>query len=132
MATKKKKIPFDFILEHLYPYEPLVKPMFGAYGVYIDEKIMLILFDKLDHPKDSGVWVATNFEHHESLRRELPSLRSIRLFGKSETKWQNIPAEGDRFEQEVIQACELVLKKDERIGITPQKKKKKRVNNTTT
>jgi len=41
--------------------------------------------------EDKGVWLATTEEHHQSLRREFPNMRSIRLFGKKVTNWQVLP-----------------------------------------
>ena len=123
----KKKIPFEFVLENLLPLNPIIKPMFGCHSIYIGERIMLILRQRNDHADDNGVWLATTHEHHSSLKKEFPSLRSIVLFndGKGETGWQVIPLDGDDFETEVIHACELVLKRDPRIGKIPKSKKKK-------
>ena len=39
------------------------------------------------------MWLATTKEHHASLCRELPNLRSIRALGKSVTGWQVLPAD---------------------------------------
>ena len=130
MKKGKKKIPFDFVLDNLIPLSPEVKPMFGCHAVYVDEKIVFILRDREDHPEDNGVWIATSKEHHESLKKEFPSMHSIRLLGSGITNWQVLPANSDDFENSVIRACELVLKEDTRIGrispsymISKQKKK---------
>jgi hypothetical protein len=120
-----KIIPFNFVLEHLHTAEPLVKQMFGCHSIYVKNKIVLALRRKVEFSRDNGVWVATTREHHDSLRKELPSLRTISLFGTPESGWQNIPEEGDRFEEEVTIACDLILKGDPRIGKTPKPKKKK-------
>lgn len=121
----KKAIPFEFVLDYLYPVIPIIKPMFGGHALYLGEKIILILRERKEHTEDNGVWVATEFEHHESLRKEIPSLRRIHLFGNKETVWQNIPLESDNFEKEVICTCELVKRGDKRIGKIPKSKRKK-------
>lgn len=54
-------------------------------AVYIEDKIVLILRDKRGEDADNGVWLATTAEHHESLRREFPNMRSIQVFGKKVT-----------------------------------------------
>ncbi len=100
--------------------------MFGCTAIYIKEKIVLILRDKPDHQSSNGVWLATEVSHHESLKKDLPSLRSIKVFGAKITAWQNIPAESDFFEEEVLKACSLILKKDIRIGKIPKKKAPKK------
>lgn len=96
--------------------------MFGCHALYVGQKIVLILRERKDHAEDNGVWVATEFEHHESLRKEIPSLRRIFLFGNKETVWQNIPLDSGNFEKEVIIACEMVKRGDKRIGKIPKKK----------
>lgn len=123
MTKQKKPIPFEFILDYLFPFVPEIKPMFGSFAFYNGKKIVLIVRDKKDDPEMNGVWVATSKEHHESLRKELPSLSSIPLLGKGETNWQLIPAGADDFEAAVIHVCELVKKGDKRIGTIPKKKK---------
>ena len=121
----KKPIPFEFILDYLYPIIPVVKPMFGSYALYSGEKIILILREKDNHTEDNGVWLATSSEHHQSLKKEFPSMRSIELLGNGETNWQIIPVEAHDFESSVIRVCELVKKGDKRIGKIPKQKKKK-------
>lgn len=123
----KKKLPFDFMLELLAPGEPYWKHMFGAVGVYLEEKIVFVLFDKRNkHPVDSGIWIVTSAEHHASLREEFPSLRSITLFGsQKETAWQVLPAESERFEEDAHALARHALKGDPRIGKVPKPKKRK-------
>jgi hypothetical protein len=124
--SKKKKIPFEFVLEQLILLDPIVKQMFGCHAIYVGDKIVLILRHREDHPLDNGVWVATMAAHHSSLKKEFPSIRSIDLLGNGATNWQVIPLDADDFEEEVIHACELILRRDERIGTIPKSKKKGR------
>ena len=121
---KIKTIPFDFVLDELFPAEPVTRPMFGGHAIYVKDKIVMMLRKKDTLIHDNGVWLATTFEHHESLRNELPSMRSIRLFGGKETGWQNLPEDATDFEEEVSHACRLILKGDIRLGKVPKSKKK--------
>ncbi len=121
------KVPFEFVLEKLGRANPRIKPMFGCQAIYVREKIVLILRKRKDYHDDNGVWVATTPEHRTSLRKELPSLRSIHLFGGKETAWQNIPCDADDFEESVLLACELILKGDPRIGKVPKIRLKKKI-----
>lgn len=83
LAGKRHKIaPFEFVLEAITPLWPWTRPMFGCLAVYIDDRIVLILRDGRHPVADNGVWLATTVEHHESLRLEFPSMRSINLFRK--------------------------------------------------
>ena len=124
----KKKIPFEFVLDHLHPLETTIKPMFGCHAIYSEGKILVILRKKDDHTDANGIWIATGKEHHESLRKELPSMRSVYILsnGKNETGWQMIHEDEDDFEESAIKICEMILKRDDRIGKIPKERKKKR------
>lgn len=121
-SKSKKQIPFDFVLEQLEPLSPITKPMFGCTAVYVGEKIVLILRDKNDERDANGVWLATTHEHHESLRRDFPSMRSIGVLGEGTTGWQILHVSEPDFEEAVMRACELILHDDPRIGKVPKRR----------
>lgn len=123
-AKKKKALPHPFVLDALEAALPETRPMFGCVAVYIGEKIMMILRDKSGADLDNGVWIATFPEHHTSLLRELPSLRSITVFGSGVTGWQVLPVTSPDFEEEALRACEMILVGDPRIGKIPGEKRK--------
>lgn len=122
----KKSIPFEFVLENLDDLNVHTKPMFGALGVYLQNKIVFILRERPTSPEDNGVWLATTPEHHHSLQRDFPNMRSIALFGPGVTGWQILPADADDFEESVLKACELIRLGDERIGKIPKVKLRKK------
>jgi len=122
----KQKIPFEFVLEELDRVHPRVRPMFGCYAIYVGEKLVLILRQRKDHIDDNGVWLAIPREHHESIKKEFPCMRSVRLLGNVETVWQNIPVGEDDFEELVLKACELIRRGDARIGKIPKQKRRKK------
>jgi hypothetical protein len=117
-----KKVPFAFVLDELDALAPSTRPMFGCTAVYVGPRIVLILRDGRGEA-DDGVWIATTAEHHASLRAELPSMRSIAVFGPGVSGWQVLPASGDDFEAEVLRACELVRRGDPRVGKIPKPKR---------
>ena len=121
---KQKSLPFNFVLEQLQRLHPLVKPMFGCHAIYIGEEMMLVLRKKKNTDSDNGVWLASAKDHHKELKKILPSLRSISIFGTGESGWQIIPKDSDHFEEEVMAACDLILKRDPRIGKIIRIKKK--------
>jgi hypothetical protein len=117
VAVKPRKpVPHEFVLDAIAQLSPRTRPMFGCLAVYVKEKIVFILRDKRNNTPDDGVWLATTEEHHESLRREFPNIRSISVLGKEVTGWQVLPADALDFEESVIRACALVLAGDVRIG----------------
>jgi len=97
--------------------------MFGCLAVYVEDRIVLILRDKQDHAEDNGVWLGTTKEHHESLRREFPNMRSIQVLGGRVTGWQVLPAEKEDFEDAALRACGLIVAGDPRIGKIPGSKR---------
>jgi hypothetical protein len=121
----RKAIPHEFVLEALAPLSPRTRPLFSCLAVYIGEKIVLALRDRPAYPADNGVWIATTEPHHESLRRELPCMRSIQMFGAKVTGWQVLPADSPDFEESALRACELIAAKDPRIGKVPKAKRVK-------
>jgi hypothetical protein len=116
---QRKPVPHEFVLDALAPLAPRTHPMFGCLAIYVGDKIVLILRDKRDRKADNGVWLATTEEHHRSLGREFPSMRSIKVLGKKVTGWQVLPSDAEDFEQAALHACELVLAGDPRIGKVP-------------
>jgi hypothetical protein len=119
LAKRRKTVPQEFVLDALASLSPETKLMFGSLGVYVEDKIVFVLRDKQHGTADNGVWLATTHEHHGSLRRQFPNMRSIRAFGKGRTGWQLLPADAQDFEEAALRACELVLAKDPRIGKVP-------------
>jgi hypothetical protein len=123
-TAPRSRVPHEFVLDALESIAPETKPMFGCLAVYVKERIVLILRDHRDHPADNGVWLATRPEHHDSLRREFPRMRSIQLFGTPVTSWQVLPAGSSDFEEAALHACELVLARDPRIGRVPASRRR--------
>ena len=115
----RKAVPHEFVLDALLAARPTTRPMFGCLAVYVEDKIVMALRDKQKNANDNGVWLATTPEHHESLRREFPNMRSIRLLGKNVTGWQILPVDAPDFEEAALRACELIVERDHRIGKVP-------------
>jgi hypothetical protein len=99
--------------------------MFGCFAVYVNDKVVLALRNRKEHEADNGVWLATRPEHHASLKEIFPSMRHIGLLGNGTSSWQNLPLVADDFEECVMNACDLILKNDPRIGSVPKPKKRK-------
>lgn len=101
--------------------------MFGCHAVYIGTKIMFITRKKPDHKDSNGIWIATSHVHHESLKKDFPSLQSVHVLngGKGETGWRLIHEDAADFEYSAIRICELIKEGDTRIGKIPKVKKKK-------
>lgn len=120
---KKKSVPFPFVLDELAPLDPFTRPMFGCLAVYVGEKIVLILRDKSPADDDNGVWVVSTPELQRALLDELPRLEPIAILGDQIGGWKKLASRSPEFEEDVLRACALILRGDERIGKVPGAKK---------
>jgi hypothetical protein len=111
------------VLDALAPLILRTRPLFSCLAVYIGDRIVLALRDRPTNAGDNGVWLATTEAHHQSLRRELPNMRSIQLFGGKVTGWQVLPVDAPDFEESALRVCEMIAAKDPRIGKVPKAKK---------
>src|ERR1700751_1879875 len=125
LPKQRKPIPHSFVLDAISTLSPYTRPMFGCFAIYVKDKIVLILRDKPKNAADNGVWLPTTQEHHQSLRREFPNMRSIQLLGKAVTGWQVLPGDAPDFESAALHACELILARDPRIGKVPKGRRPK-------
>jgi len=97
--------------------------MFSGFAVYVGDRIVCMLRNHEKSPRDNGVWLvlAEGVDPaSKELRREFPSLRSIELLGGKIGHWLLIPADGGDFEREAGHACELLLRRDPRLGRVPK------------
>jgi hypothetical protein len=123
-GKSRRSAPYEFVLDALAPIEPRTRSMFGCLAVYVGEKVVFMLRDKTTETQDNGVWIATTEEHHAGLRREFPEMRSIQLFGGKISGWQVLPADAHDFEESAMRVCEMVLRRDPRIGKVPKSKQR--------
>ncbi|TPN89074.1 hypothetical protein [Aquimarina algicola] len=121
-------IPYDFILERLYPLELRHKKMFGIDAFYYKEKIVFCLREKESNNDDNGVWIATKIDFHESLKEQIKDLRMIKMYPIK--SWILLPADSDYFEEGVETIATLIKQNSPYVGVIPKPKKKKKKNTT--
>lgn len=126
----KKRVPHEFVVEALAEAHPEVRRMFSGYAVYLGNRLALMLRDHADSPQDNGVWLVlaegvnpADPSTRQGLRREFPSLRTIELLGGAIGHWLLIPSDGAEFESEALHACELLLRRDPRLGRVPKSRR---------
>lgn len=117
-VSAKRPYPFQFVLEELLSIRPAVRQMFGFTYIYLDEKLLLSLRESPKQPQYNGVWLYTQAEHIESLRREFPQLprRYFWRSRKSGSGWVILASGLEDFEEYALRACELILRGDQRVG----------------
>ena len=121
-SARKRNPPHAFVLDALAPVNPEVRPMFSGFAVYVNDRIVLMLRDSAKGQKDNGVWLVLSDSANPDdarLRREFPSIRKIELLHGKIRHWLLIPSDGADFETEALHACDLVLRKDSRVGRIP-------------
>lgn len=124
-VASSRRPPYEFLFDSLVDIDVTVKPMFGHHAVYAGQLLVLFLIDKPDEP-DNGVCLATTAHTIPLLTGEFPSLRPLHAYGPEATDWRLLPADAGDFEESVIRACELISKRDLRIGRVPKSKRSKR------
>jgi hypothetical protein len=111
---------------HQWLWEPLhddptfiLRSMFGARAAYLDGRLMLC-FCASEEPWQ-GVLVCTEREHHAALRAEFPELSPHPIL----PKWLYLRESAEAFERIAERLVALARRRDARLGITPQPKRKK-------
>jgi hypothetical protein len=125
-SKPKPKPPYAFVLEALAPLDPEVRRMFSGFAVYIGDRIVCMLRDHIRSPQDNGLWLVLSETAHPDdpqLRREFPSLRSIELLGDKIGHWLLLPSDGPDFEREALHACDLLIRRDPRLGRVPKSRR---------
>jgi hypothetical protein len=121
-ARLKAKPPHSFVVEALAPLHPEVRRMFSGFAVYVGDQLVLMLRDHTKSPQDNGVWLVLSEGTDPAgatIRREFPSIRRIELLGDKIGHWLLIPSDGRNFEKEALHACDLLLRRDARLGRVP-------------
>ena len=122
-AARRKVIPHRFVLDAIEEMDPSTRIMFGALAVYVGAKIVFLLRDRPNDPGANGVWVSISDEYQESLHSDFPNWKPVRIMGKDIRGWRLLPVDAVDFEESALHACELVLKRDIRIGKVPNSKR---------
>jgi hypothetical protein len=118
-------------IRRMHPYawlwEPLeddvtfvLRAMFGTKAVYLNGRLVLCFSAR--EPPWSGVLVATDKERHPSLIAEFPSLTPHPIL----PKWLYLEDSADEFEGITERLVQLAKRRDPRIGVTPQPKKRRK------
>lgn len=123
----KKPPPFPFVLDELDELHPRVNPMFGCHGVYIGDKIVFILRDKGPDDSDRGVWVVSEKDQTAALMEAFPSLQPVDVLGDKIGNWKKLSANTKQFEEDALAICDLIRRRDRRVGKVPESKKPKPV-----
>ena len=110
------EIPYDFVLNYLYPLKPEIKKMLGCYGIIKNKKLLLLLREREIYPEFNGVFVATQPEFFDALQQEIHLSRMEFNIDGVPHSWIFLSEDLADFDEKVKKACEMIKAGDERIG----------------
>ncbi len=117
----RKSNPLSYLVEPLEEEPSFIqKPMFGCQACYLFGKLQVVLASG-DAPWN-GLLVATDRKYHAALIEEFPALLQHPVLGK----WLYLAEDQDCFDQIAAQIIRKVAQGDARIGVEPQKKRRKK------
>lgn len=109
-------IPYDFVLQLLYPFKTTKRKMLGGYALLANKKVLILLRESNTSPEFNGVFVATVPEFFKELQEEIHASRMEFDLDGSKESWIFISEDLPDFKDKVKKACELIKQGDERIG----------------
>jgi len=113
--------PYQWLWEPLEDDPTFVlRPMFGGKSVYLGGKLMLY-FTAGEEPW-RGVLACTFHEYHASLQAEFPELSPHPIL----PQWLYRPESADHFESAAERLVALARRRDPRLGVSPQVRKRRR------
>ncbi len=115
-SSKRRPVPFDFVIEELASLRPTIKTAFGFTYVYLDEKLLCSLRNDTKRPGTNGMWLFTTTEYIDSLMKEFPDLPKRQVWRSGKNCWVVLASRLEGFEEYAFKACELILNGDPRIG----------------
>jgi hypothetical protein len=115
-AVTRRRVPFPFVLEELFPVRPTVKQMFGFTHIYLGNRLVCSLRDSAKQPATNGMWLYTTVDQIESLSKEFPELPRRNLWRSGKNGWVILSSKLTVFEEYAFRACELILRGDRRVG----------------
>src|SRR5260370_1995639 len=121
----KLRIPHTFVLEALAPLSPEVRRMFSGFAAYVGDRLVLVA---RPHQVSEGQWylavLAEGVDPADaSLRRDFPSIRSIQLLRNKISHLLLIPSDSADFDRAAVDACDLILSHDPRLGRIPRSRR---------
>ncbi len=96
----------------------LLTRFFNMHAAYLDGKLYLAVADGKE--PWNGLMVCSSYEHHAAILSEYPQLVSHPVLGK----WLYLSRSNAEFESLATELAELARRRDRRLGVEPQRKKR--------
>lgn len=117
----KQEFPYGFIIDYLSHLDITVKPMFGCHSIYVGDVIYLFVCKRSKRKKLNGVSISVKKEYTDEIKGEFPYAQ----MGDNKNPWLSIAESSKYFEEYCVKFCELISKKDKRIGRHTKRKLRK-------
>lgn len=122
MAPSPVVHPFLYLAAPLAEDPSFVeRRMFGCLAIYYAGKMQLVLAAQNEAPW-MGVLIPTERKFHASLMKEFPALAPHPILGK----WLYVAEATTEFEPTIMRVIRRIAERDERFGILPNLRRKKR------
>ena len=125
-----KELQSLYWIEELLPKEHIRKSMFGGFAYYLQEKLVLVMFESTgskaykDKKYEFELWNGCMFpaerEHHADICRRYPFLINHPVL----PKWLYLPLETENFEDQVESVMRELRRRNPQFGTIPKGKKK--------
>jgi hypothetical protein len=125
-----KELPNLKWIEELLPKDYLRKQMFGGLAYYVDQKIILAMFEstgdrsyknkKFEFDLWNGCLFPTEREHHQEIQKEFPDLFPHPIL----SKWLYLPMDTENFDGKVEDILARIRRRSPLFGVLPKPKKK--------
>ncbi len=118
---KKPKNPFLWVVESIMDEPSYIdKAMFGCRAIYLHGRLVLLLTSGAE--PWNGLLIPTDYPFHDSIRQDFPYVVQHPVL----KKWLYLPEASEDFESVSSDIVEAVRVGDERFGVGPKEKKRKK------
>lgn len=120
-------------IEQLLPADNLRKPMFGGFGYYVEDRIVLAIFEGSEdrvYKKQTfnfDIWNGCLFPVDREKHTEIKKIFPILIPHPILTKWMYLPSQTEDFENHVEKIMKEVRRGSLLFGVIPKSKKKKKI-----
>jgi hypothetical protein len=121
MAKKTPKNPLLWVVDSIRDEPSYIdRAWFGCRAIYLHGRLMLVLCSG-EEPWN-GVLIATEKEFHRDIRQEFKTVVQHPVL----KKWMYLPENSEDFETVVMDIVEAVRIGDERFGVEPKERTRRR------
>jgi hypothetical protein len=125
-----KKLKYLNWIEDILPHGKSRKSMFGGFGYYLNDKLILVIFEdeytksykkiKMDYALWNGCMFPVEREHHSVILNKFDFLINHPVL----PKWLYLPQDSESFEENVRIVIQEVRRENSHFGVIPKAKRK--------